>query len=148
MAIAFCALGTIGATLMSSVGPVFYERFFHVDRYAALMEMIRASAIGEYMREATGYLYANYASGGHQAGTGISAMPSMHLAVVTLNALMLSRLHRLLGIAGWAYVAAILFGSVYLGWHYAIDGYVSIAFVVLVWWLAGRLIASRAAERT
>jgi hypothetical protein len=146
MAIAFCVLGTVAATALSSVGPVFYERFFHVDRYAALMEMIRTSAVGDYMSEATGYLYANYASGGHQAGTGISAMPSMHLGVVTLNALMLSRLHRLLGIAGWTYVAVILFGSVYLGWHYAIDGYVSIAFVVLVWWLIGRLIALRTAS--
>jgi hypothetical protein len=147
MAIAFCVLGTVAATFLSSVGPVFYERFYQADRYADLMSMIANSAVGDYMREATGYLYANYATGGHEAGTGISAMPSMHLAVATLNALMLSRLHRLLGIAGWVYVAVILFGSVYLGWHYAIDGYVSIGFVALVWWLAGRLVASRTAAR-
>jgi hypothetical protein len=148
LAIAFCVLGTIAATAFSSVGPVFYERFFHVDRYAALMEMIHSSAVGDYMHEATGYLYANYMNGGHGAGTGISAMPSMHLAVATLNALMLGRLHRMLGVAGWIYVAVILFGSVYLGWHYAIDGYVSIAFVALVWWLIGRLAAQRATARS
>lgn len=27
----------------------------------------------------------------------------------------------------------ILFGSVYLGWHYAVDGYVAIIGVLLIW---------------
>ncbi|TIN21837.1 MAG: hypothetical protein E5Y31_19780 [Mesorhizobium sp.] len=36
------------------------------------------------------------------------------------------------------YVALILFGSVYSGWHYAIDGYVSIALVILIWWITGK----------
>jgi hypothetical protein len=28
---------------------------------------------------------------------------------------------------------------VFLGWHYAIDGYLSIAVVATIWWAAGRV---------
>ena len=35
-----------------------------------------------------------------------------------------------------------LLGSIYLGWHYAIDGYVSIIAVVLIWKLAGVILAN------
>src|SRR5690606_4200634 len=124
----------VAAIALSSVGPVLYERIYGIDRYSALMAMIDGSAVGDYMRQASGYLFGNYQSGGHRPGTGISAMPSMHLAVVTLNAHMLTRLNRWLGALGWTYAAAILLGSVYLGWHYAVDGYLSIAVVTLIWW--------------
>jgi len=71
--------------------------------------------------------------------THYTAMPSMHVAVVTLNALMLSHINRYVGALGWLYAAIILLTSVYLGWHYAIDGYVSIAGVSGIWWICGRL---------
>jgi len=138
MAISFCALGTMLATLLSSVGPVFYSSFYESDRFAALALEIRSSAFGGYMEMVTDYLLSTYQEGSSRLGTGISAMPSMHLAVVTLNALMISSLSRRLGIFAWAYVAIILLGSVYLGWHYAVDGYVSIAAVGAIWWSVGR----------
>jgi hypothetical protein len=34
----------------------------------------------------------------------------------------------------------VLIGSVHLGWHYAVDGYVAIAAVTGFWWIAGRII--------
>lgn len=46
-------------------------------------------------------------------------MPSVHVAIATLNAFYLARLNRWLGVAGWAFAIFILFGSVYTGWHYA-----------------------------
>jgi hypothetical protein len=39
-----------------------------------------------------------------------------------------------------AYAAVILFGSIYLGWHYAVDGYVSIAVTYLIWRFSGHII--------
>lgn len=138
MAISFSMLGTVLATLLSSVGPVFYSSFYEGDRFAALSFEIRNSAFGAYMELATDYLFSTYQEGSSRLGTGISAMPSMHLAVATLNALMITSLSRKLGILAWAYVATILLGSVYLGWHYAIDGYLSIAAVGAIWWSVGR----------
>ena len=144
MALTLSLLGTVAALAFSSVGPVLYERFYHVDRFADLMAAIRSSAIGEYMELASGYLFENYVDDGSRPGTGISAMPSVHLAVATLNALLLTRFGRIPGAIGWAYVGAILAGSVYLGWHYAIDGYVSIAVVAIIWRGVGRLSRGRA----
>lgn len=142
MSLTVCLLGTVAATLFSSVGPIFYDRFIEGQRFADLMVAIRQSAIGDYMNQASGYLLTSYESGQTAMGTGISAMPSMHLAIVTLNACMLTGINRYLGLLAWLYVAAILLGSVYLGWHYALDGYASIAAVSLIWWVCGRVFTS------
>jgi hypothetical protein len=138
MALTMVLLGTIGATAFSSVGPIFYDAFIPGDRFAPLLAALRDTAAGDLTFQTAGYLLSAYRGEGGIIGTGISAMPSMHLAIVTLNALMLGSLNRWAGLAGWAYVALILIGSVYLAWHYAIDGYFSIAVVPLIWWLAGR----------
>lgn len=143
MALTVLLLGTVLATVLSSAGPVFYSHFVGGDRFAHLMEQIRLSPVGPYMREATGYLLASYEQDRPSMGTGISAMPSMHLAIATLNALLLARLNRVAGVIGMIYLGLILVGSVYLGWHYAIDGYLSMAVVCLIWWLAGRFARGR-----
>jgi hypothetical protein len=59
-----------------------------------------------------------------------------------------------LALAGWSrcraagavltlYAAIVLVASVYLGWHYAIDGYVSVVLVLGLWSLAGRIYDGR-----
>ena len=45
------------------------------------------------------------------------------------------------GALGWIIAGVTLFGSVALGWHYAVDGYASIVGMVGLWWLAGRIVA-------
>ena len=74
-------------------------------------------------------------------------MPSIHVAAATLNALLLASLDRRLGLVGLGYAGAILFGSVYFGWHYALDGYVSILGVLAIWRVAGVLTGRRAQDR-
>ena len=44
---------------------------------------------------------------------------------------------RRLGYAAIIYAILILVGSVHLGWHYAIDGYVSIAGMLAIWGAVG-----------
>ena len=62
---------------------------------------------------------------------GISAFPSVHVGLIAMNALFVAERSRMLGRVAWLYVVLIVASSVYLGWHYAIDGYVSILVVVL-----------------
>ena len=67
-------------------------------------------------------------------GSGISAMPSMHIAIATLNAFFLTATRqRALAISGWLFMAIIQFGAIYSGWHCAVDGYVSMVVVALIW---------------
>lgn len=145
MTLSFVLLGTVLATALSSVGPIFYDHFIPGSRFDELMSLVFASGAGDSTRSTSGYLLAAYEGGDDALGTGISAMPSMHVAIVTLNALMLSSLKRtVLKVAGWTYAFFVLCGSVYLGWHYAIDGYVSIVVVCLLWLGIGRIVRHRA----
>lgn len=44
------------------------------------------------------------------------------------------------GIALTLNAVVIMIGSVHLGWHYALDGYVGALGTVVVWWLVGQLL--------
>lgn len=137
LALGILLLGTLAATLTSSVGPILYDRIYGGERFADLVALVEQSDAGQSISNAVDYLLGTYLGGPVTAGTGISAMPSMHLAIATLNALLFLRLNRMAGLVSLVYLATILFGSVYLGWHYAIDGYVSIVAVILVWRAVG-----------
>jgi membrane-associated phospholipid phosphatase len=77
-----------------------------------------------------------------QAGTnldfasGISAMPSMHVAMATLFAIAGFRRSRLLGGIFTVYALTIWVASVHLGWHYALDGVVGAAMMGALWSLS------------
>jgi membrane-associated phospholipid phosphatase len=78
---------------------------------------------------------------------GISAMPSMHLTIATLLALLGWRTNRYMGIGFTAFATAIFLGSIMLGWHYSVDGIAGVALAVLFWFVAGRITAAWAAYR-
>lgn len=132
-AVTIIVLGTVVRIGGSSAGPIFYDRLFGGDRYADLLIALQSTDGGRGVLTVADYLYRSYAADRTVLGTGISAMPSLHVAVAVLNALFVSSLSRFWGAGYWLYAAAIMFGSVYFGWHYALDGYVSIAFVLLAW---------------
>lgn len=146
--LAWALLGSALALALSSAGPCFYgEVVAGADPYAPLMDYLRAAGDGfkNWSLEAQAYLWTNYQASGVAVGGGISAMPSLHVAVATLQALLAWRVSRRLGWLLTAYAAVILVGSVHLGWHYAIDGYLSIALSLAIWWLVGRLLGRREA---
>jgi PAP2 superfamily len=85
------------------------------------------------------FLLSLQGSGKLAMGGGISAMPSVHNALAVLFALAAWQINRTLGGLMWAYAFLIWFGSVYLGWHYAIDGLVSAAATLIIWRGSGKL---------
>lgn len=134
-------LGSVVATLLSSAGPCYYGRVTGLpDPYAPLMEYLRDvdNSYAVWALDAQELLWGNQAKGGVAVGSGISAMPSMHVAIATLLALVCWRVRRWLGVAMSAYALAIMIGSVQLGWHYAVDGYVGAAGMIAIWWGMGR----------
>ncbi|MDG4882302.1 phosphatase PAP2 family protein [Mesorhizobium sp. WSM4884] len=131
LALVTMVVGTLLATLFSSVGPIFYDEFLGGDRYAELLKVVRQH--NQLALRYSHYLLASYKANMPALGSGISAMPSMHVAIATLNAFYLARLNRWLGVAGWAFAIFILFGSFYTGWHYAVDGYISMLVVAVIW---------------
>jgi len=133
-------LGTLLRAAGASAGPIFYDRMFGGERFADLVAVLAADPFGARMIGASDYLYSAYLSDDAVFGTGISAMPSIHVAMAVLNALLLTELKRWLGIVGWLFAAGIMFGSVFFGWHYALDGYVSTVLVLVIWWWAGRVV--------
>ncbi len=145
--LAWIVLGTIAATALSSVGPVYFGRVTGVeDPFAPLMAYLQSVAeiypVGAL--NAQEYLWKVYQEGGYALGSGISAMPSLHVAMVFLFALVGWRSGRVPRIVLTAYAVIIMIGSVHLGWHYAIDGYLGIAGTWLIWKFAGFVLGPRA----
>ncbi|QPC92027.1 phosphatase PAP2 family protein [Mesorhizobium sp. INR15] len=138
--------GAVLATLLSSVGPIFYDQLYGGNRFAGLHAALAATGYGGSVETYAAYLMGIHASGRPELGGGITAMPSMHVAFVTLNAFFLTGFGRRWAIGGWSFAALILFGSVYTGWHYAADGYVSILVVSLIWYLTGRFVSPNASQ--
>ncbi|MDM9628771.1 phosphatase PAP2 family protein [Rhizobium sp. S152] len=124
--------GNVLAAAFISAGPAFYGAVTgDVARFAEQLSFI-TSGDGEHnIAMFQHYLWTLHEEGRSGFGSGISAFPSVHVALVTMNAFFAAEISKRLGIIAFAYVAIILVSSVYLGWHYAIDGYVSVVVVGL-----------------
>lgn len=130
-------LGSLAAVLLSSAGPVYYGRVTGLaDPYLPLIDYLNSvDAVTPLVAvEHHEQLWLRYRTWG-----GITAMPSMHIAITTIVALVLIR-HR-----AWLAVVAVplwlfmMIASVHLGWHYAIDGYASAIGAGSIWYLSGRI---------
>ena len=143
-------VGAILAVLLSSAGPCYFGKVTHLpDPFAPLMQQLYAidapqAASGSYWHlwalSTQENLWTNQFLSTTSLGSGISAMPSMHVSMAFLLAFSARKISRWFGGIMLAYAIIIAFGSVYLGWHYAIDGYVSIVATYIIWRLSGLLI--------
>lgn len=110
------SIGMAFAYLFSSMGPLFTGAY-------------DPAVAPESVRKAANFLLANYQAKGALIGGGISAFPSMHVAIAAWLAIVLAD-------RGWlkvgiAYFFGVFACSVILGWHYAIDGVAGAAIAVV-----------------
>lgn len=140
-------IGGVMATLASSVGPLFYGDFIlganPYEAYIAHLKEINkthtllslsVAAILLDMSKDSNIIDAN----------GISAMPSMHLAVATLVTMYAFDCRKIIGVFAVLFLLLILTGSIYLGWHYAIDGYAGILGAGLIYTVIKCIVRERA----
>lgn len=132
------ALGTLCATSFASMGPCFVSD--STGAYDSLVNYLKAANEQVPVRalNTQQMLWDNYQNNRTGMGSGISAMPSMHVAIATLMALFGWQYSRLAGIALTLYALAIFIGSIHLAWHYALDGYAGALGAGVIWWLVGR----------
>lgn len=135
-------LGNVVALIADSAGPCFYKEFYGAQPYQALFDHLNSVAERIHPLAALSvqkYIIDQYRTNTEMFGEGISAFPSLHVAIAMLVSIFFFDINKIAGYVGFAFCVTILIGSVVLGWHYAVDGLASIAAVPLLWCMAGWL---------
>ena len=110
-------VGPVIHVLLPAAGPVFYEKLGYGSEFAGIQ-------VPEEMVRMSNYLWTTYNGDQFGPGSGISAMPSLHIAT---TAWMVIAIYALARRWTWAMAlpgALIFLLSISLGWHYAADGIV------------------------
>lgn len=138
---AWILIASLAAWIFGSAGPCYYNALVapHAGFQAlnaklkALSVVAQADGQNIAALEFQDMLLRQMYGGSFVSAGGISAMPSMHVAMATLFAITAFRIARPLGWVFTAYAVTIWIGSVHLGWHYAIDGIVGAAMMAAIW---------------
>ena len=133
--------GMAMAVGLASVGPCFLDPVVGNAHFADQMRYLYAAneVFTVDVLEVQEEILVWYDTGAYGLGRGISAMPSMHVALAFLFYLAIRRISKY---AGWffgLFALVIQIASVHLAYHYAVDGYVSIILVALIWWVMGKV---------
>ncbi len=146
---AWVLIASVAAWVFGSAGPCYYNAL--VGPHAGFDRMNQSLAGIASAAQAGGQTIAaldfqtmllrQMHRGDFVSAGGISAMPSMHVAMATLFAIAAFRFARPLGWIFTAYAITIWIGSIHLGWHYALDGIVGAAMMITVWHASGKIVS-------
>jgi hypothetical protein len=146
--ISWVLIAGIGAWIFGSAGPCYYTQLVGPDAgFSAFNQQLarlaaEAHAGGQVIAalDFQSMLLSEHRGVGFLPAGGISAMPSMHVAMATLFALGGYQIARPLGHIMTLYAILIWIGSIHLGWHYASDGIAGAAMMALLWHVSGKFI--------
>ena len=133
--LAWFLLGVVAAVLLSSAGPIFYDRLFGGEHFQALAGTLRARGAGIALAESD-LMWSAMRDPSPGIVAGISAMPSIHVAISLWMYLAARDLAPRAAPAALIYFLLVWVGSVQLGWHYVADGLIGAIGMVGVWHLA------------
>lgn len=138
-AVAWVFVGNVLAFSGLSVGPVYFDQLLGGDQFAgltvALVESgVTASSIGTTQQA----LWEIYSGQSALIGSGISAFPSVHVAIATVAAIYMCERSKWLVPLAAMFLFFTFYLSVFTGYHYAVDGYVSMIVIFGLWWLLKR----------
>ena len=133
-------LGIFVACFFASAGPIYAGLDRGSTSYDDLLARLAAAGTLGPLFVHLGSLSLWEAYQHHEVaiGDGISAFPSLHVAIAVLAAVAAWRVRRWLAMAPACYALLIWLGSIMLGWHYAIDGEVAGLGTLVIWLGAGR----------
>ena len=131
--------GTIGGWVFASAGPCYTAA--SNPGAAELLARLDATQSAVIARTAQWNVWENMQRDRWVTFGGVSAMPSLHVGLAVLLALIVWRRNRWLGAGLSLYAVLIHVGSVILGWHYAIDGYAGGLCAWGAWVAAGALVS-------
>lgn len=144
---AWVLLGSVMGLWFSAAGPLFYHDFFprQPDPYADFVKYISDFGPHEFpIAFWSGQHLLEWTTNGELVNiNAVVAFPSMHIAIAWLATLYGFSINRKLGYAGVAFCGIIYLATVLFGYHYAIDSYVSLAVVSLMWWATGKYLDRR-----
>ena len=133
--LAWLVLGVAAAVIFSSAGPLFYDRLLGGSDFAGLHATLVERGAWAAL-SASDAMWASRASNHPGLVAGISAAPSMHVAISFWIYLTARTMAPRAAPFALAYVAFIWSASVQLGWHYTADGLVGILGMLALWAVA------------
>lgn len=135
-------IGGAMATWMASVGPCFVGPMLGDSRFDDQMVYLNA-ANEQYpimVLPVQQMLLDWFDADSNGLGSGITAMPSMHVAIAFLFWIAMRRISRGAGLFFGSFFVITWVGSVHTAYHYAVDGLVSVVAVAAIWWISGQII--------
>lgn len=131
-AVCWTIVGVVLASALPSAGPIFGPALGF-----GFEDLGHALASAPLTTGGSEYLWNAYLNGEARLGAGISAAPSVHCAVAFLFAFVAYGSRWFIPAVGYA--AFIWLGSVHLGWHYWIDGLISLVALGVLWPAVARI---------
>jgi len=126
-------LGSWGQFLFPSGGPIFWHDLGLGNRFDGMDPPPLVAA-------ARDYLWQKHLGNAADFAGGISAMPSIHVAMAMWMLLVARSIFRKMYRPMIVYFAIISVGSVYTGWHYAVDAIAGALGAVVCYRLAGVIV--------